>query len=74
MEILKNIETAAQNTAKIAKVKAEIIVTESLIEIEVATIEDAKKLESAFKRSFSDVEVFDLSEIDMDGFIVNIRF
>jgi len=74
MKILKNIEAAAQNTATLAKVKAEIVVTDSLIEMEVATLAEAKKLESAFKMSFSEVEVFDLSEIDMNGFMVNIRF
>ena len=74
MEILKNIEAAAQNTAAIAKVKAEIVVTDSLIEMEVKTLAEAKKLELAFKRSFSEVEIFDLSEIEMDGFIVNIRY
>ena len=74
MNILNNIEAAIKNTTKIAKIQAEIIVTDSLIELTVKTIKEANKLKIAFSRSFDDVEIFDLSEIDEDGFMLNIRF
>ena len=57
MEILKNIESAVRNTTTLAKVNAEITVTDSFIDLDVQTIEEAKKLEIAFKRSFSEVEI-----------------
>lgn len=74
MSLLKSIETAVKNTTKIAKINAEIIVSSSFIELTVNTIEEAKKLETAFKRSFSEVEIFDLSEIEEKGFMLNIRY
>lgn len=74
MDILKNIESAVKNTVKTANMKAEIIVTSKFIEITVSSLAEAKKLQNAFKRSFSEVNILDLSEIDEDGFLLNIRF
>ena len=74
MEILKNIKAAVENTLKILKIEVELVVSDSFIEIEVDTLEEAQKIEEAFKKCFSDVELFDLSEIDEQGYMVNIRF
>ena len=74
MNILKNIESAVKNTTKLLKIQAEIIVADSLIELTVKTKEEAVKLKTAFSKSFNDVEIFDLSEIEEKGFMLNIRF
>lgn len=74
MEILKNIESAVRNATTLAKVNAEITVTNSFIDLDVQTIEEAKKLEIAFKRSFSEVEILDLSEIGETGYTLTVRF
>ena len=74
MKILTTIKSAVNSTLKIAKVKGEIVVTDSFIEITVLTIEEATKLKTAFSKTFDEVDIFDLSEIDEEGYMINIRF
>jgi hypothetical protein len=71
------IKAAAENTLKVANVKATVIVTPSTISFEdIANKADADVIESAFaKGGMKSLGVCDLSEIDMGtGYSVTIAY
>jgi hypothetical protein len=71
------IKSAAENTLKIANVKASVIVTPSVISFEdIDTIENAVKIENAFiKGGMKSLGVCDMEEIEMGtGFSLTIAY
>ena len=73
MEILKQIKTEVEKTLKIARIEGVVIVTQTLIEVTVETLQEAKKLERALSNSFDEVEIYDLAEIGEPGYMVDAR-
>lgn len=75
MDILNKINKAILKSISLLSVSIESsIVTESFIELTVLNNADAEKIKNGFIKKFPDVSIFDLSEIDEDGFMVNIPF
>lgn len=71
------IKAAAENTLKIANVKAVVTVTPSTISLdEISNIEDANKIEAAFvKAGMKSLGICDMEEIGMGiGFCLTISY
>jgi len=70
----EGIKKAVKKVIAMKGFSAGVTVYETFIEITIKTKKEAEELKAAFKLSFSGVEIFDLSEIDEVGFMLDIRF